>query len=157
MVLVLCIPVIAFSQAGKPFEALQREITTLQGQVTSLQNRINNIGITKAFHGWAWLWADGKEYTTMHPSSATIRKSWCDVDPEHPEAQWCQYTMNIPYTIFNTYPTCNISYQGYGGFPYLISAAMHSWSYPDQFIINLYGDKQVMEQWTVISFLCVVE
>jgi hypothetical protein len=43
IVLVLCIPVIAFSQAGKPFENLQQQISTLQSQITSLQNQINSI------------------------------------------------------------------------------------------------------------------
>jgi len=43
IVLVLCVPVIAFSQAGKPFEALQHQIDALQSQITSLQQQINNI------------------------------------------------------------------------------------------------------------------
>ena len=41
-VLVLCIPVVAFSQQGKPFETLQNEITILQQQVQAVQTQDAN-------------------------------------------------------------------------------------------------------------------
>ena len=81
IVLVLCLPVIAFSQAGKPFEVLQQQISTLQSQVATLntqvrnlQTQINNIGITAAVHGIRFLdgTQSGTGFTTTYNHNTNV-------------------------------------------------------------------------------------
>ncbi len=81
VVLVLCFPAIAFSQAGKPFETLQQEINTLQAQVRNLQTQINNIGMTRAVYGLVFL--DGRQsgtgFTTTYDNTSNVRTIHFDI------------------------------------------------------------------------------
>lgn len=158
--LVLCVPTIAFSQSGNPFEALKQEISTLKSQVTSLQNQIDNIGITNSFYGMI----DFDSFNgSVIPESATIIKIECTDDPLQSGAQFCNYALLIPETAFapNSNPRCIISL---GSSAYSISASMtrvtfidipaqHSYSY----LVSLRGDKNQMNGRVTANFLCVVK
>ncbi len=91
VLIILCVPLTAFSQPtqpGGPFAAIQKEINSLKAQVSNLQDQIDNLGITRAVHGYRFMdGTDGTGFTSTYDSVKNV--ATLHFDPPFPGIPHC--------------------------------------------------------------------